>query len=124
VRLPCAGIAAQQKALVEVGPGPELLRPLPADGERVAGVGHRLEVLERAAVVGGRNPYPGPALVGAALLVDDLLGGPAQLTVALGRKRLAEEDDLLGLELPPAAQAASGERRATAVGGWRTWHSG
>ena len=117
VRLARAGIAAEEKPLAEVGAGAELLRPLPADGERVARVGHGLEVLERAAVVGGRDLHAGPAPVRAALLVDDLLGGPAQVAVALGRERLAEEDDLLGRELASAAEAL----RCEASGqGWRT----
>src|SRR5256885_2072432 len=115
-----AGIAAEEEALAQVGPRTELLRPLPADGERVARVRHRLEVLERAAVVGGRDLHAGPALIRSALLVHDLLGGPAQLAVALGRECLAEEDDLLGLELAPATEAflcaASGQ-------GWRTWRT-
>ena len=103
--MPGARIAAQEETLAQVGAGPELLRPLPADGERVARVGHRLEVLERAVVVGGGDLHAGPAPVGPALLVDDLLGRPAQLAVALGRERLAEEDDLLGRELAAAAEA-------------------
>ena len=115
--MPAPGIAAQEEALAQVGPRAELLRPLPADGERVARVRHRLEVLERAVVVGGRHLDAGPALVGAALLVADLLGGPAHLAVALGRERLAEEDDLLGLELALAAEAllcaASGQGSRT-----------
>src|SRR5438094_1473138 len=105
VRLARAGIAAEEEPLAEVGAGPELLRPLPADGKRVARVGHGLEVLERAAVVGGRNLHTGPALVGAALLVHHKLGGPAQVAVALGREGLPEEDALLGHELPSAAEA-------------------
>src|SRR6478609_3822574 len=120
VRLARAGIAAEEEALAQVGPRAELLRPLPTDGERVARVRHGFEVLERAAVVGGRDLHSGPALVRPALLVHDLLGGPAQLAVALGRKRLPEEDDLLGLELAPATEAllcaASGQ-------GWRTWRT-
>src|SRR5262249_52424943 len=118
-----AGVAAEEEALAQVGARPILLRPLPADGERVACVRHRLEGLERAAVICGGNPHPRPAVVGAALLVAALLGRAAEPAVALGRERLAEEDDLLGLELAPAAEATSRER-VTAAGGWRTWHSG
>src|SRR5205814_4415367 len=45
VSLARAGIAAEEEALAQIGPRTELLRPLPADGERVARVRHRLEVL-------------------------------------------------------------------------------
>jgi len=120
VRLARAGIAAQQEPLTQVGARAELLRPLPADGERVTRVGHRLEVLERAAVVGGRDLHARPALVGPPLLVDHLLGRPAQLAEALGRKRLAEEDDLLGYELASAAEAL---RCEVSGQGWRTWRT-
>src|SRR5881392_4164146 len=34
------GIATEEEPLAEIGAGPELLRPLPADGKRVARVGH------------------------------------------------------------------------------------
>jgi hypothetical protein len=77
----------------------------------------------RVSGTGSKFSHSRPALVGPALLVDDLFGGPAQRAVALGRERLAEEDDLLGLELALAAETA-GHEAATAVGGWRTWHSG
>src|SRR5262245_17778975 len=123
VGLARAGVAAEEEALAQVGSRPILLCPLSADGERVAGVRHELEVLERAAVIRGGNPHPRPAFVGAALLVAALLGRAAELAVALCRECLAEEDDLLGLELTPAAETASRER-ATAAEGWRTWHSG
>src|SRR5204863_8097312 len=109
-----ARIATQEQPLPQVGAGAELLRPLAADGEGVARVGHRLEVLERGAVVGGRDLHAGPALVRPALLVADFLGRPAELAVPLGGKGLAEEDDLLGLELAPAAEAARGERTTAA----------
>ena len=79
-----------------------------------------LEVLERALVVRGGNTYPRPALVRPALLTDDLLCRPAQPAVALGGERLAEEDDLLGLELAPAPEAL----RCEASGqGWQIWRT-
>src|SRR5262249_17201911 len=77
VRLPRPRIAAEEETLAQIGARPELLRPLPADGERVARVRHGLEVLERATVVGRWDLNARPALVGPALPVHDLLGGPA-----------------------------------------------
>src|SRR6266566_8005275 len=121
VRLARAGIAAQEEPLPQIRARPELLRPLAANRERVARVGHGLEVLEPGAVVRRRDSYAGPALLRTALFVHDLLRGSAQLAVPLGRESLAEEHDLLGLELAPAAEAA-GLEPATAAGGWRTWH--
>src|SRR5947209_6763190 len=70
VRLARTGVAAEEEPLAQVGARAELLRPLPADGERIARVGHWLEVLERAVVVGRGNSHPRPALVGSPLLVD------------------------------------------------------
>src|SRR5579862_1003680 len=116
VRLPRAGLAAQKEALAEIGAGPELLRPLLADLECGARVGHRLERLEGAVVVGRGNPHARPPRVGLALLVLDLLTFAADLAVALRGELLAEEDDELGRELAPATQAGRGQR-ATAAGG-------
>ena len=103
---------------------PVLLDPLLADRDRGLRSGSGLEVLERAVVVRGRDAHTRPTLFGPALLLDHTFGRPAQLAVAIGREGPAEEDDLLGLELAPAAEAARGERDAIAAGGWRTWHSG
>src|SRR5262249_4013118 len=124
VRLTRPWVPSQEKALSNVGAGAELLRPLAADAERVLGSGHAFEGLERAARVRQRDSHLLPARVGARLLRVRLRGGAAEGAVPLGGERLAEQHDVLGLELPPAAEAAGGHRAATAAGGWRTWHSG
>src|SRR5581483_2470618 len=106
VRLAGARVATQEKPLAQIRACAQLLRPLPAHRERVARVGNRLERLEAAAVVGGGDVDACPARVGLLLLILDLLSLAADGAVPLGGERVAEEGDLLGLELALALEAA------------------